>query len=383
MKKRLLIATLIPAFCLMSCSDKLNPVGKYSFMLGRASETHVGVSMELTDDDHVAEVINPETGEKTKEVVGKEFVASLDVGDSIKIDLSDYDIPLIPGIDIAELNKIVNEIISESLKDIKGYYTVSNAKRDFGYRLKLGASPTLPDGKSIIEGGIDIPPIVIEHLFASFINEKTITLQLPVSIEDLIMQLCWYGIYINFNDPLKKYIYSLDTEKLPGEQDDDLRIGTHPVTKYDTDGKTIIENQVELMNKVYACEFSNTPVYVDDVCVGKITEFSHEEINSSTGSITTVYDHYFHTLEGESRWLPTYDKFSAVLYTKNALYSTFDIETDVTIDLDKDELARVGFTKILGPYRADNDEKLDRNSFMQKPFVFRNYNDIKIRLNKE
>lgn len=381
MKKKLLVASLIPAFCLMSCSDKLNPVGVYSFRLGKASETHVGVSIELTDTDHIAEKLNPETGERTQEVVGKEFKASLDVGDSIKINLADYDIPYIPGLDIDELNRIVNELINKTLHDIKGYYEVSDVERDYGRRLKLGASISLPEDSSL--GGIDIPPFLVEHVIASFINEKSITLQLPVSFEDLLMQLCWYGLYINPKDSLKNYMYTLDTSKLPGEKNEDLRIGTHPVKKYDADGKTVIENQIDLMNEAYACEFSNTPVYVDNVCVGKITEASYEITNPSTGNITTVYDHYFYTLSGESRWLPAADKFNAVIYTKNILYSTFDIKTDVSIDLDKSELERVGFTKILGPYDASSGEKIDRNLFMQKPFVFRDYNDIKIGLNKE
>ncbi len=379
MNRKIVISSLLPIVCLMSCSNKINPVGTYSFMLGKSSDTHIGISMNLTDEDHIVEKTN-ESGEKVKEVVGKNFVANLSGGDQFKVDIEDLDLPIPSGVDIDELNEAINNFLGETLKNLKGYYTVSDIESNYGYRLKLGSYISIPQEISPTGLELDIPPTILEHIFASFINEKAITLQIPVSMDDLFYQLCWYGIYINAEDVAEQYLYYLDRSKLPGEIDENKRIGTHPQIKYDNDGKTIVENQIDLMNKNYAYEFSNTPVYVDSKIVGKIYETSREEIKSD-GETVTVYEHYFYrsTIDGV-KWTPVSPTFNAVMKFRNS-YGIYDVDTNVEITLDKDELERLDYAKIVGPVVGG--EIQHRNNFMKPAFVFRDYNDIKISLNKE
>ncbi len=158
---------LIPLFLLTMTSCSTGYPGTYSFQMGKNSGTHMAITMTLTD--------NLKYDSQDKEI-GKEFNILFDV---------------------AMAN---DDAILEALKTLfpdgitlDGYYNIVN--HNGANQLKLGfiISEVLPSG--IQEMGITnlFTDEVIQKIVYSEIDNRNITLCIPVSVDDLLFQLYWYG----------------------------------------------------------------------------------------------------------------------------------------------------------------------------------------------
>ena len=138
----------------------------------------------------------------------------------------------------------------------------------------------------LTELGID-PVKLISNFVVSYVNNKQFTMQFPVSLDDIQLQLAWQGIYFDYDPYLKekvntisdlielalttqllstiKYEVLTDYRPLPGEQDPDKRYGSHPVNTFDKDNNLTHSDVIE-MNQKYCGLFSNTYVYSTSDC---------------------------------------------------------------------------------------------------------------------
>lgn len=374
--KKLKMLSLLPILGICACSGPSNYYGTYSFMLGKMNESHVRVAFTFKENAYTYTDISGQ--EKTK---GQEFNAEIDVGDNISIDLEKMGINLPEGIDVEIANKELTKLLKEFLTNLKGYYIVSDSETTYGKRLHIGTTIGVTN-----VGGIEIPSDLVEYVIVSYINAKTLTLQLPVSIPDLIYQLSWYGYLINTESPTGNYVVELDKDKLPGETDKEKRFGTHPVNHYDKDGQ-LISNEVNLMNLAFCKEFSNTPLYLKDgtdklVHVGNIVETSEIKYDSEGEPYTAYYHNLFNTTSGSTKWTPSSADFTAYVKAKND-YGVFDKLTEINCGIMLDEFIKSDNCQIYKFEEAITGIELDRKSYMQKPFTFRDFHDIKMGLARE
>lgn len=219
-KKKLLPLFLIP-FLLTSCDlDSFH--GRYVFQLGKEQSTHIGIFLQL----------NKTVYEPKKAEGYKSCHISGSFGSSEETMLSD------------DLIKILNE-------GLDGYYFVKNINdknRIFFGTQELGEAMG-------IDYDLDVDQDLVENVAIGYIKHNEVDIVIPVSLEDLQMQLVWYGhfAYVNFDDPLNPIMHYEELTNLPGSQDKDLRIGTHP-----TKEEVIIVNQrYKSLFDEYNFEFRN------------------------------------------------------------------------------------------------------------------------------
>ena len=184
-KKPLLLLSIIPLLC--SCSRE-KYAGEYVFQLGKSKDTHMNVSLSLSK-----EIFNTEKPEE-----GKKFELKIESSSSA-----------------AEADDDMMGILAD-LGPISGHYRVDPKVKIYdATRLYLGL---------VVLGEYDIPQEITELLFVANIDKTTVNFYLPVSLNDLALQLYWYG-------------YDLETDKLFDEDSDGdhlstkegaHEVGTHP-----------------------------------------------------------------------------------------------------------------------------------------------------------
>lgn len=341
----------IPTLCLASCSS-VGYAGTYSFQMGKEGSTNIRLALTLTDE----RVVNQEKGIDAKKFTVDANLPNLSIEDlaaSLGIDVD------IKKEDLAELISAVFEV----LKDCTTlYYNVGTLVRPQGTQLKLGC---LFDTE---ETGIDIPSEVVESIVCAYINDTSVTLQVPVSLDDLQLQLCWYGLYINFDSSsFENIIVALDEEDLPGIHGEE-RFGTHPVVTKDKD-KKVTYSEVDEMNIKFAKEFSNTPVY--------------ESASSSKviGNIAKMPDNHMYFYKN-SETVITGANLSGAVNEKN-YYGIFDEKKDVNFVIDTSDGTSGKSFKIIEIKESGSSEILDEDKYLQEPFVFRDFHDIRIGLARE
>lgn len=190
--KRFVAFFILLAFALSGCSHR-GIEGVYSLTIGKESGTHIGVSLELLD----------EVCEKKADKGYKSFDLKVLFGET-------------PGVD-----ESMKELLGSG---VKGYYYVEASS--FGEqktRLALG----ITDFNDIITSltGNALPSDFFELLLTAFIEDKKINLYVPVSVEDLQMQLCWYGIFVAYSD--KGLIIERPVHPISGGAEK----GTHPTAE--------------------------------------------------------------------------------------------------------------------------------------------------------
>ncbi len=173
MKKVKFLPFLLMPLLLASCQSN-SFVGEYTFQMGKNSGTHFSVGMNLNKN----EVTND------GEVVGKEIKISLSakLADATK---DDEDNPLY----------FLYDILAEGI-NIDGYYNIGNKMAQDNYKLNIGF--TLSTIEEIFGETFVIAPDKIEKIIYSEVNSKAITLFVPVSLDDLLFQLYWYGLDIHY-----------------------------------------------------------------------------------------------------------------------------------------------------------------------------------------
>ena len=194
---------------LTSCGGQ-GYLGKYSFQMGRDKGVHVAATIELTNED----VLEQEN------VIGKAFTFTVDL--QTKEEKTEE-----PG----EYDFLIG-ILYTALGDgtcVKGYYRVGEVYKNEKHVLHLGFSinESVKDLiRTIIEdetADVELRPELIEKIVFSTIDTTTLYITAPVSGDDLLYQLYWYGydIYQDENE-----IYRIDY--LPEEKKHD--IGSHPTS---------------------------------------------------------------------------------------------------------------------------------------------------------
>lgn len=205
---------LVPAFCMMSCSSS-KYLGTYSFQMGKDKGTHLAAVMTLTGE----EVLNPAS--PNKEVLGNKFTFTADLqtgGDSSMAN---------------EIIDIIYQILGGEGKDcIEGYYRIGDPIKDKQRLMRVGFVIDSEIIQAIVElaktagyelpDGFSLSPDFIENIFYSSIDTKSIYMTIPVSMNDLMFQIYWYGYDIYVDD-------TIHIDHLPETQRHYL--GSHPTTE--------------------------------------------------------------------------------------------------------------------------------------------------------
>ena len=193
-KKALLIATMLASIALTSCGEQTYH-GTYQFQMGKQAGSHIGIYMDLTGDNIQVEVnkekVNMEkftlrfstpTGDNNGQGLVGNFLSSFENGLSggYKIEYlaekNENHLTLVPVIDISQLMAM-----AESSEE--------------------GDSSSQESTSSQEE--FVIPSEYVDDILIATFDNNTINVTVPVSLNDLMFQLYWYGFDIF--DPLGEY----------------------------------------------------------------------------------------------------------------------------------------------------------------------------------
>ena len=381
--KKILPLLLLSATCLASCGNT-DYSGNYKFTLGRPgmNETRVSIEMDLKDEDSGSEEF-------------KEFK---------KFDAK-FELSGVAGIGTGEinLNDIVNAMskyLPVTMKDdvinLPGFYKVQDISNEkYGNKVKIAFD--LGETLNAIVDFLELDPTeLISHLFVAYCNGSSFTFQLPVSLDDLQMQLAWYGLYVDYNPYLKAKVKSVsdlvqfflegkltgikkynlfDVEfgdhKLPGEQDHEKRFGTHPTLEFNDKGEII--GDIREMNTKFQGYFSNTYLYANN----------GGECGEKLASVFIDID------DGSTCLFPLSENFDVSVSTQDVI-----IKKDIGItDYDFSENVEAKLTVFEEEYEDGSHgcqlnyldgTMLELNAeFLQESFTFRDFHDIKIELKKD
>ena len=199
-KKLFLLVPLL--FAVASCSGPKSPAGTYSFQLGSDKGTHAGIHLLLTED--AVEVEDQEDA--------KRFELTFDLGASASggifgvVTHLDKLIEFVNNHTEADIPSSIEDLIKrvtdgeepsedpESEFKLTGYYyianDVTNAEGRKENRLMMGFD--IP-----FFSGVNIPADIVEMVMYAVYTEDNINIIIPVSLEDLLFQLYWYGYRID------------------------------------------------------------------------------------------------------------------------------------------------------------------------------------------
>ncbi len=213
MKNKILLPFLSVPLLLASCQSK-GYAGTYSFMMGKSKGSHIGASMVITNEE-VRDVDN--------EVLGKKFSMKIDanLGEAVAQDTDS---------DMASLYTIIGDGI-----DVDGFYNIGKNIEKDKKQLKIGFN--LASLEEYIGTTFVIESEDLEKIFYSEIDSKSIHLYIPVSLDDLLFQLYWYGIDF--------YYDSTDTMQLRITEGKET--GTHPT-----------KEEIAKINETYPSEHRNS-----------------------------------------------------------------------------------------------------------------------------
>ena len=385
--KRFRLAYLIPLLCLSSCGES-NPYGVYEFRLGKTDGSHVGVSAELSEEA-------PEGRDDYHKMV-----LSMDLGNefSIKKVIDEYPekYPIVEAIvELLDLDEILKD---GNIPSFEAYFKQSDIVSDkYGNRLEVGSDVLTKLVKKIAEKAevplpdFDLPPDQLEKIFCAYLSKKSLTLQIPVSLADLIEQLTWYGYFLDVNlDQLdikdlpslisnvvlaliNKGPKHLNPDLLPGPKGEE-RYGVHPVV----DVKKNI-NQVAEMNQIFEFEFSHTPLFVGEDVVGSFVtkDFLGEDQKTYKAVYFKQAFDYTGTLESP---------IIGQIFAKDGTDFTEVHTIKFTVDENNKvkEITHNGESGKDEKYTVvtDEDKQIEISNFIQDPFVFRDFHDVKVGLSK-
>lgn len=196
MKNRVFTTLTILPFLLCSCGkDKY--LGSYTFQMGKSSSTHMSINMVLGD-----RVIRDAT---TQEELGLYF--------SLKAEANIQD-----GESAESEYSFISDVLKDGL-DIDGFYKIGK-ETDSGSKV-MDVGFIIEDLEE--ETGIDLPisTALTSKLIYTEINDKQISVHAPVSFEDLMYQLYWYGLDVYINDQDEYDIKDVDAHET----------GTHPTAE--------------------------------------------------------------------------------------------------------------------------------------------------------
>ena len=230
--KSLSLLLALGSMCLASCGNG-NVAGVYSFQLGRDRGVHFAARMELLSTSYM--------DLKEEDYLGNDFRFTLDVKTSLKSVseepfsfpedfsipedfLSDYsqessfdlsqsegeptssvDYSDVPSISVEAILAVLYTILGDGTA-VCGYYRVGDAAPEGGKRLHLGISINkdirafLADLLQVSPESLEFTPKMTEMVMYSTLDGKTIEISIPVSMDDLVFQLYWYGYDLHTED---------------------------------------------------------------------------------------------------------------------------------------------------------------------------------------
>lgn len=438
--KKIIPMALMSLMCLSSCGKE--PVyGTYSFRLGREGDdqVRVGIAMKLTDEKVSVSEFDDEKGESYAKQYEK-FTIKLDAESMLGKIIEKLDKSLAGLIDDEkDREKIIENLVKMLADEIPGYFDVydengdadlvydSDAKKTLlGYKMAIGfkfeelfekyfkeqydaiIGPLPQETKDLISGIIDrFVREIVREIAVCYVKDDSVTLRLPVSLNDLQLQLAWYGTYVDF-DPnikakirsisdIKDYIFPLlmsakvyQLEKLPGTEKSTLygdpgdlvgekRFGSHPVAQY---------SHVERMNAQYAGYFSNSIVYAKQIDSDTGLPYKGSKIGSlygteyiDGGKVGISYN--FCKLDDSYDFSGAFDCY---INTFDPTAGNFSDEKLYSVELTEYQGKFIPLIKEKNPTTGDVSPTpvvISESTLIQTPFEFRDFHDIKIALAKE
>lgn len=219
----------LSAACLMAmtaCSGS-RVTGTYSFQMGRDKGVHAKASMNLSDKEVT---YTSEGGAVTD--LGKEFRLTLELqtkSDPTPAEETPAQEETSEGIDYNQIIEMLYELLGDGTA-VLGYYRVGDYVKEDLRTIALGFVPSdeLEELiKKILEAPEDeeitITPDMTEKLVYSTIDPKALYLTIPVSRQDLLFQLYWYGYDIYMTEEILPYIETLPEERRHS-------VGSHPTS---------------------------------------------------------------------------------------------------------------------------------------------------------
>ena len=412
--KKILPILLLTSACLASCGES-SYYGAYKFLMGKEGEgeTRVSVEMSLKEDNFVipeqnrgyyteAEIASIEERQQFHAKFEMSGVAGDDADQSSAIaslqsliSVKDVISEILGGTSIEDIDfEALAEIDPSKPIELDGFYKIFDQIVDekYGCKVQLGIDIGMANG--FLEAtGFDITDI-ISNFCVAYVNQKQMTLQMPVSLDDIQMQLAWYGTYIDYDPYLKEKVNTindlvdlalsgkLDTstikvydltkyDVLPGEPDWNKRYGSHPAVTKDDNGN-VIKDEVYDMNEKYCGLFANTFVY----------ENKDGKAGEKIGSIYKADgdNYYFFPLDEKTYEDSSYD----VIMKQDIGIIGYDFSLDTEVKLSTIKEVYEGKTYYHCSVKTSVDDKnIDWKLFYKTPFVFRDFHDIKVNLAKE
>lgn len=381
--KKLKILSLLPSLLLCSCGKGDRWAGLYQFRLGKSDGNHMEITIELT------------TTQDEKFSDYKVMNMSADLGDnmdptSVLDDLEEAGEVIIPfldliGISIGDKFPKLMEVAKKELTDftdIKLFYNVTSYQpANKSYRLDVGTHEIAdrlekikvenPDLAEIIDeakdyakdipfldDNLNMPPERAKFLFNLFINKKGLTIQVPVSKEDIEMQMIWYGMnYPLFSSSEDKLLPADYMDKMPGAKGEN-RFGTHPLRE--VKNNVVIKDEVAEVNTIFKKEFSKTILTTELLDGPELGRFIIETINNERHLVFLFAGEPTSTVEG-------YVNFTNLKFV------------NVPESGDLGVIEGAGTKAII---KGADDKEYKINDFFINPFEFRDFNIVDVGLAK-
>lgn len=224
MKKKLFNPLILVGVLLTGCSS--NAIyGTYSFQMGKDNGFHLKAQMVLSKEDY----------QKDDVIDGKQFTFTLDIGSTPQEDknsMNRYDKAILDSnnedsdIDISSLISFLPNPFS-----LEGHYSLGE-KTSKGRR-KLNLSFTILDD---IEDLLDIilgeendsSEEIVNYLVYVEMSNSNIYFTIPVSLDDIIFQLYWYGYDIDNTEEIISRTTPHSFGSVPSLEDIELINQTYP-----------------------------------------------------------------------------------------------------------------------------------------------------------
>ena len=389
---KLKILALLPALVLCSCGAKKNKyAGTYQFRLGKTDGTHMEVTATLTDDND--EKVEGYKVMKLKADLGDQL-DPMSTLEEIE-DMLEEVLPVISDIVseeiIEKLPQFVKELRNElaTLSEIKFFYKVTDYKNEkYGNRVELGTHVLAdildsikskhPEFVDLINEGVDLlkqtgffrddmffMPEISKYAFNAFIGKKGLTIQAPVSKDDLSQQFLWYGFT---NEMLGASVDLPENymERMPGVKGEE-RFGVHP--ERELRNNVVIKDEAAQVNKEFEYEFSKSFLY------------STVDIMESSETARFVLDDSGETPKLYMRFA---DDAAKAAYSGSGYVGTIDRQL-LTLDVGEDGLCDIEITDKTGTKRSFLDKNKKEFKFtdvISDPFEFRDFNVVNLGLAK-
>lgn len=229
-----LTTLLFTASMLLTACNKNGIAGKYGFQMGKEQGTHFGIFLELKNN-YVTLDSEPDVTNKYKECIYSFTIKQGGDGESESV---------------TSLVELIGIFLGQESKDIITvpgyYYQGSHIGKSKEFELKMGIDfKFLKERLDNLDDNDDLEfpvlsPDTVEKIVYTKYAKDMVTMYIPVSEQDIIFQLYWYGIDITYNE----------TDGL----DFDTTLPAHPVGSHPT------KEEVAEINQTYGAahtELSN------------------------------------------------------------------------------------------------------------------------------